>query len=530
MQGPRLRMPPTSKPKDFLDLFLDDAIWDLLVDMTNRNAAAKRRGGGHKGGWHPVDRAEMQAFIGLIIATGITRLPRLAMYWETGHPLTGTPGFSNVMSRDRFLQLLRYLHANDESLGNADNDKLYKVRDFTNRINRNFSNNYSMGCNISIDESLIPFKGRLGFKQFIPSKRARFGIKCWVLADASNSFVSRFCVYTGRQANVDQDVPLSTRVVRQLVEGLENLNHHLYVDNFYTSSALFSWLLDRKIFACGTVRKGRVGFPKELYFSRGRHDRGSTDYRTSGEQLAQSWFDNKGVYFLSTMHTAEYPVDTPEVDRTVRRRAANGVIDVVAPPLLRDYNHYMGGVDLADNIIKHYSIGRKTFRAYRRILFHGIELCIHNAYVTEDFVVPHQQAGTRRRGALQFRRELAEQLVLPFMAAASHRRVGRPRLTEAERLVGVHTPVHKQGKLNNRGCKVCSRKASELRKRAADAEGRIVHVKRSNNYCLECNVPLCIGEMSDDGRNINNCFHAWHNNMEYWRVWVAHCVLRVLDS
>ena len=316
--------------------------WDLLVEMTNRNAAAKRRGGGHKGVWHPVDRAEMQAFIGLIIATGITRLPRMAMYWETGHPLTGTPGFANIMSRDRFLQLLRYLHANDESLGNADNDKLYKVREFTNHINRNFSNNYSMGCNISIDESLIPFKGRLCFKQFIPSKRARFGIKCWVLADASNSFVSRFTVYTGREANVVQDVPLSTRVVQQLVEGLENLNHHLYVDNFYMSSALFSWLLERKIFACGTVRKGRVGFPKELYFSRGRHDRGSTDYRTNGDQLAQSWFDNKGVYFLSTMHTAEYPVDTPDEDRTVRRRAANGVIDVVAPPLLHDYNHYMG--------------------------------------------------------------------------------------------------------------------------------------------------------------------------------------------
>ena len=125
-----------------------------------------------RGGVASCRPAEMQAFIGLIIATGITRLPRLAMYWEAGHPLTGTPGFSNVMSQDRFLQLLRYLHANDESLSNADNDKLYKVRDFTNRINRNFSNNYSMGCNISIDESLIPFKGRLGFKQFIPSKRA----------------------------------------------------------------------------------------------------------------------------------------------------------------------------------------------------------------------------------------------------------------------------------------------------------------------------------------------------------------------
>ena len=92
--------------------------------------------------------------------------------------------------------------------------------------------------------SLIPFKGRLSFRQFIPSKRARFGIKCWVLADATNSFISRFCVYTGRDANAVPDVPLSTRVVRQLVEGLD-LNHHLYVNNFYTSPDLFKLLLER---------------------------------------------------------------------------------------------------------------------------------------------------------------------------------------------------------------------------------------------------------------------------------------------
>ena len=517
-QGPRNRMPPTSKPKDFLDIFFDNIVWDILVDMTNRNAAAKRRAGQQKGVWNPVDRVEMQAFIGLTIATGITRKPTLAMYRDTGHPLTGTPGFGQVMSRDRFLQLMRYLHVNDESLGNPTGDKLYKVRQFITHINDNFCTKYTMGCQISIDESLIPFKGRLSFRQFIPSKRARFGIKCWVMADSSNSFVSRFCVYTGRDANANLDVPLSTRVVRQLVEGMENLNHHLYVDNFYTSPELFNWLLERHIYACGTVRKGRVGFPKELYFSRGRHDRGTTDYRRRGDQLAQCWFDSKGVYFLSTIHAAEHPADTPDAEHTVRRRAANGTIDVPAPPLLHDYNHHMGGVDLADNIIKHYSIGRKTFRAYRRILYHGMELCIHNAYVIEDFVVPHQQAGTQRRGVLQFRLELAEQLVAPYRAAAVHRRVGRPRLTEAERLIGQHTPVHKPGKANNRDCKVCARKARELRKRAADEGGMVRHVKRSNNYCRECDVPLCIGEMSDDGDNINNCFYMWHNIVEHWRV------------
>ena len=42
-EGPRLAMPPTAKPNDFLDLYFDDAVWDLMVDMTNRNAAAKKR-------------------------------------------------------------------------------------------------------------------------------------------------------------------------------------------------------------------------------------------------------------------------------------------------------------------------------------------------------------------------------------------------------------------------------------------------------------------------------------------------------
>ena len=103
-----------------------------------------------------------------------------------------------------------------------------------------------MGRQMSIDESLIPFKGRLSYRQYIPSKRARFGIKCWVLTDASNSFVSRFFTYTliprCCDLHADPEGPLSSRFVHQLVDGLENLNHQHYVDNFYTSLSLF-WLL-----------------------------------------------------------------------------------------------------------------------------------------------------------------------------------------------------------------------------------------------------------------------------------------------
>ena len=496
---------------------MDDQVWDLMVRMTNMNAHRKRQAGQHKGVWQPIDVLEMQAFIGMLIITGIVRLPRLAMYWDTSSPLCMTPGFAAIMSRDRFLQIMRYLHVNDKEADRPANDKLYKVREVVSLVNANFASKYVTGCQIWIDESLIPFKGRLSYRQFIPSKRARFGIKCWVLADASNSFVSRFSIYTGRDLQADPEVPLSSRVVHQLVDGLDNVNHQLFVDNFYTSPSLFTWLLSQGIYACGTVRKGRVGFPKELYFAKGRHERGTSSYRTRDDLLATCWYDSKGVYFLSTLHSAKYRDGTPAADQTVRRRSPNGPIDVPAPPLLHDYNKFMGGVDLADAILKNYSIGRKTFRAYRRILYYCIELCIRNACLMEKFVVP--QAGGHKRGALQFRRQLAEELVAPFRAVSAHRHVGRPRLTQAERLtdVGQHTPAFRPGKQNNKASKVCSRKAREAHKR--DHSGaKMGHVKRTNFCCMQCDVHLCIGEMADQGRSTSNCFFVWHHNVEFWRA------------
>ena len=80
VQGPCRRMPVTATPKDFIAEFMDDQVWDLMVRVTNMNAHHKRQAGQHKGVWQPIDVLEMQAFVGMIIITGIVRLPRLAMY------------------------------------------------------------------------------------------------------------------------------------------------------------------------------------------------------------------------------------------------------------------------------------------------------------------------------------------------------------------------------------------------------------------------------------------------------------------
>ena len=169
-------------------------------------------------------------------------MPKLKMYWQKSEWLVDIPAFNQIMPRDRFLQINRYLHVCDEEAERDPADKLYKIRPLLRIINENFATKYNMGRDLSIDESLIPFKGRLSFRQFIPSKRARFGVKCWVKADSSNGFVSQFVVYTGRDETANPGVPLATRVVQNLMESNLYLNHHLYVDNFYTSPDLLLWL------------------------------------------------------------------------------------------------------------------------------------------------------------------------------------------------------------------------------------------------------------------------------------------------
>jgi hypothetical protein len=48
-----------------------------------------------------------------------------------------------------------------------------------------------------IDKSMALFKGRLMFKQYIKTKRHKFGIKLYVLCDCETGYVLDFIVYTG---------------------------------------------------------------------------------------------------------------------------------------------------------------------------------------------------------------------------------------------------------------------------------------------------------------------------------------------
>jgi len=118
-----VQLPQNATPHDFLSLYLSDNIVDLIVCETNRYADQHIQRNvipphSPVRTWIPTTRDEMFSFLGLALLMGLIYKPRLHMYWS-GDEILRTPVFGQVMSRDRFLLILRFLHFNDNDLYDA---------------------------------------------------------------------------------------------------------------------------------------------------------------------------------------------------------------------------------------------------------------------------------------------------------------------------------------------------------------------------------------------------------------------------
>lgn len=162
-----------------------------------------------------------------------------------------------MFTRNRFLSILKYLHFNDSSEETC--TRLEKIGNIIDLLKEKFSNAVYPFQNLSIDESLMLWKGRLSFRQYIPSKRHRFGIKMFILCDCESKFVLDFIVYTDSETQIDRegDLGISGSIVMELLRKYLNKNHILFVDDGYSSPKLFGALLDNNTGACGTVKKNR---------------------------------------------------------------------------------------------------------------------------------------------------------------------------------------------------------------------------------------------------------------------------------
>ncbi len=87
------------------------------------------------------------------------------------------------MSRERYQLISRYICFDDiDTRIQRESNKFHKMEAIFNLFKKNLLL-IIPSYFLCIDETLYPFRGMCSFRQYIPSKPARYGIKFWSLVD-----------------------------------------------------------------------------------------------------------------------------------------------------------------------------------------------------------------------------------------------------------------------------------------------------------------------------------------------------------
>ncbi|CAF1289214.1 unnamed protein product [Adineta ricciae] len=460
---------------DFFKIVFDQELIQVIADKTNQFQvdSADKHSSPHQAKWYSTNLEEIYLFLATFMLMAHIKKFRIKDYWSVD-PLIATPIFSDIMPRDRFLLLLKYLHFTD--LTQPKGDRLYKIKFVVQHLKEKFKQIMIPYRNLCIDESLVLWKGRLSFKQYIPSKRRRFGIKLFVLCDCRTGFILDFVIYTGSQTEIQRDNHLGIpgSIIMTLMQPYLQRGHNLFVDNWYTSPRLFELLHANSTGACITVRRNRIGMPDFT----NKLKRGEYEYQHTDILLCERWFDKREVTILSTTHK-------PQMASSGKVHYATGE-QIQKPESVKDYIENMSAVDRSDMQISYVECVRKTVKWYKKLFFHLLDISILNSHIL------YKQKTGRTIHSCDFRLQLIRQIIETYGKPKAP--TGRPTTGDNPvRLIARHFPSLIPSTLTKqnpqRKCVVCAKTTRRTKKRTD-----------SRYECTECDVGLCV----------SGCFQDYH--------------------
>ncbi|KAI1718995.1 transposase IS4 domain-containing protein [Ditylenchus destructor] len=130
-------------PVQMFELFFSDDLYNMMKVQSELYAISL-----HKKFTVTID--ELKAFIGIMLLSGYMDLPKWRMMWEQGSE-THVPMVSEAMRRNRFEEIKRYLHFNENA--NLDiTDKFSKVRPLLDHVNARYKEYAVLERKLAVDE------------------------------------------------------------------------------------------------------------------------------------------------------------------------------------------------------------------------------------------------------------------------------------------------------------------------------------------------------------------------------------------
>lgn len=474
-------------PTDCFLMLVSDDILQLMTTETNKNVAQQvndqmisRQSRLRQ--WSDTTVEEMKKFLGLLIWMGLDKKPSIRHYWSK--KLIYTNNVANkVMSRNHFELLLRYWHFADNTQQQGTPNKLYKIQPLLDKLVKNFKTYKVPGSVLAVDETMVPFRGRLRFRQYIPGKKHKYGVKLFKLC-CPEAYTYNVEIYQGK-SNLSGTDSLSKAVVLRLCDDYLDSGRTIITDNFYTSIQLAESLLTRETHLIGTVRKNRKGIPKCVITEKLK--KGELVGKENDQRIVVlKWKDQRDVFALSTCNN----LDIVQTGKTNK----NGV-PVCKPKLILDYNHGKTGIDVSDQLASYATAVRKSIRWYHKV---ACELLLGTA-VVNAYIIYKSLDRRSNMSIVDFRESICMHLMnleentsKPSTPAVSLKR---------KHELGVTDLVDNRNRKLRRRCVHCYEKLREEGKNCRVARDE---TKKVNTVCVGCeNRPsVCL-----------DCYNTIHVNL-----------------
>lgn len=449
-------------PKDVFEKLVTEDILQHVVDQTLLYARQKND---HT---FTLTTNELKNFLGILFLTGYHKLPRERLYWSLDEDLHVNV-VSNCMSRNRFLEIKKYLHINDNTRIN--DDRMYKVRPLMEMLNKSFQQWGIFHQRLSIDEAMVRYYGHHSAKQFIRGKPVRFGYKNWMMC-SDNGYCYSFDTYCGKSKDNNQiQQPLGCKVVLSLLQCVsEPRDHIVFFDNYFTGLPLLNTLKKQGFRATGTLRQNRTEkCPLISVKEMEKKKRAIYDscFDAANELLLVRWNDNS-VCTVATNYDSIEPFH--KVKRWCRENQEKA--DMEQPNVFRTYNKGMGGVDSNDQGVNNYRIAVKGKKWYWVLITSMLNVAMVNAWKL------HMLASDEKMDLLLFQRNVTRHY-LRFSTKKTIK--SRNRGTVPQSIAKDNNGHYPQKIANQRRCYICH--------------------ARVRWQCKKCVVTLCIER---------NCFEVFH--------------------
>lgn len=330
---------------------------------------------------------------------------------------------------------------------------------------------------LSLDEAMVPFRGWLGWRQYVPAKMTKYGIKIWMRADPANGYSNDFQIYAGKvQGTIEMG--LGSQVVRDSTWPLVG---HIFIvncGNFFTSLELFCSLLEDKIYVCGTVKANRKDMPPVIQFSnKNLRKQGDMVVVQKSDLVAVKWRDKRVFKMVSA-------ADCPLASTTLKRKKVGSLGAVPSHVVIGEYNNNMNIFDHADQLWNQCSTIRESHKWWHCLMWFLIDAAMCNSYILKKELPSHQLLSKNGRKK--------DRPLLSFKMALAKLLIGSYRCSRKCTLVLSIDPL-------GNSLMLIKGRASRCWECWLSGCGR----DESTTCCQACNLALCV-----------LCFEAYH----YWLI------------